>query len=53
MGVDSGHMSRILSQMHSYGFLREDKDRLRGYYRTDPEAIHNFLVLVEDTILSH
>ena len=52
MGVDSGHMSRILSQMHGYGFLREDKDRLRVYYRTDPEAIHNFLELVEDTILS-
>ena len=50
MGVDSGHMSRILSQMHGYGFLREDKDRLRVYYRTDREAIHNFLKLVEDTI---
>ena len=52
MGVDSGHMSRILSQLHGCGFLREDKDRLRVYYRTDPEAIHNFLELVEDTILS-
>ena len=50
MGVDSGHMSRILGQMHSYGFLREDKDRLRVYYQTDREAIHNFLKLVEDTI---
>jgi hypothetical protein len=50
MGVDSGHMSRILSQMHGYGFLREDKDRLRVYYQTDREAIHNFLKLVEDTI---
>ena len=50
MGVDSGHMSRLLSQMHSYGFLREDKDRLRVYYQTDREAIHNFLKLVEDTI---
>ena len=50
MGVDSGHMSRILSQMHSYGFLREDKDRQRVYYQTDREAIHNFLELVEDTI---
>ena len=50
MGVDSGHMSRILSQMHGYGFLREDKDRLRVYYRTDREAIHNFLEMVEDTI---
>ena len=50
MGVDSGHMSRILSLMHSYGFLREDKDRQRVYYQTDREAIHNFLKLVEDTI---
>ena len=53
MGVDSGHMSRILSQMHGYGFLREDKDRLRVYYRTDREAIHNFLEMVEDTIFSN
>ena len=53
MGVDSGHMSRILSQMHGYGFLREEKDRQRVYYRTDREAIHNFLELVEDTIFSN
>ena len=53
MGVDSGHMSRILSQMHSYGFLREDKDRQRVYYQTDREAIHNFLEMVETTIFSN
>jgi len=53
MGMDSGHMSRILSQMHSCGFLREEKDRQRVYYRTDREAIHNFLELVEDTIFSN
>ena len=52
MGMDSGHMSRILSQMHGYGFLREDKDRQRVYYQTDREAIHNFLEMVEDTIFS-
>ena len=52
MGVDSGHMSRILSQMHGYGFLQEEKDRLRVYYRTDREAIHNFLEMVENTIFS-
>ena len=51
MGVDPGHMSRILSQMHSYGFLREEKDRQRVYYRTDREAIRNFLELVEHTIV--
>ena len=53
MGVDSGHMSRILSQMHGYGFLREEKDRLRVYYQTDREAIHNFLEMVENTIFSN
>lgn len=52
MGMDSGHMSRILSQMHSYGFLREDKDRLRVYYRADREAIHSFLELVETSIFA-
>lgn len=52
MGVDSGHMSRILSQMHGYGFLREEKNRQRVYYRTDPEAVRNFLEMVENTILS-
>ena len=53
MGMDSGHMSRILSQMHGYGFLREDKDRLRVYYRTDREAIHDFLEMAENTIFSN
>ena len=53
LGMDSGHMSRILSQMHGYGFLREEKDRLRVYYQTDREAIHNFLEMVENTIFSN
>ena len=52
LGMDSGHMSRILGQMHGYGFLREEKDRLRVYYQTDREAIHNFLEMVENTIFS-
>lgn len=52
MGMDSGHMSRILSQMHGYGFLREEKDRLRVYYRTDRETLHSFLELVEATIFA-
>ena len=50
MGMDSGHMSRILSQMHGCGFLIEEKDRLRVYYRTDREAIRSFLDMVENTI---
>ncbi|MBQ4564978.1 MAG: winged helix-turn-helix transcriptional regulator [Oscillospiraceae bacterium] len=50
MGMDSGHMSRILSQMNTFGFLREDKDRGRVYYKTDREAIRSFLELVENSI---
>jgi DNA-binding transcriptional ArsR family regulator len=53
MGMDSGHMSRILSQMHGYGFLIEEKDRLRVYYRTDHEAIRSFLDMVENTIFAN
>lgn len=53
MGMDSGHMSRILSQMSGFGFLREEKDRLRVYYRTDREAVRSFLDMVEDTIFSN
>ena len=52
MGMDPGHTSRILAQMHSYGFLREEKDRLRLYYQTDRNVIHNFLELVEATIFT-
>ncbi|MBQ7870694.1 MAG: winged helix-turn-helix transcriptional regulator [Oscillospiraceae bacterium] len=52
MGMDPGHTSRILTQMHAYGFLQEEKDRLRLYYRPDREVIHNFLELVEATIFS-
>ena len=52
MGMDSGHMSRILTQMHSVGFLREDKDRGRVYYKTDRDAIRSFLELVENSIFT-
>lgn len=52
MNMDPGHTSRILTQMHGYGFLREERDRLRLYYQPDREVIHNFLELVEATIFS-
>ena len=51
MGLDPGHMSRNLSVLHSYGFLRQERESLKNYYRTDPEAIRNFLKVVETTIL--
>lgn len=51
MGMDSGNMSRILVQLHQYGFLQQEREALRNYYRTDRTVIRNFLKAVETAIL--
>lgn len=51
MGMHPGNMSRTLNQLHSYGFLRMEREATINYYRTDPEAVHNFLELVETVIV--
>lgn len=43
MGMDSGNMSRTLSQLHQLGFLKQEKGSLRNYYKTDREAVLEFL----------
>lgn len=50
MGLDPGSMSRILTTLHNYGFLRQEREALRNYYQTDRETIHSFLELVETVI---
>lgn len=50
MGMDPGSMSRILTTLHGYGFLRQEREALRNYYQTDREIIHSFLELVETVI---
>lgn len=51
MGMDSGNMSRTLAQLHQYGFLQQEREALRNYYRTDRAAIREFLKAVETAIL--
>lgn len=50
MEMDPGSMSRILTSLHNYGFLRQERQALRNYYQTDRETIHSFLELVETVI---
>lgn len=52
MGVDPGNLSRSLAVLYHYGFLRQERESLKNYYRTDREALHNFLQLVETVLLS-
>lgn len=49
-GMDPGNLSRNLTMLHSYGFLRQERETLRTYYQTDQEAVHRFLVQVEREI---
>ncbi len=50
MQVDYGNLSRTLSTLHSYGFLQQERELTRNYYRTDLEAIHEFFQLVESIL---
>lgn len=50
MDMDPGSMSRVLTMLHNYGFLRQERQALRNYYQTDRETIHSFLELVENVI---
>ncbi len=50
MGIDPGNMSRNLTLLHSFGFLRQERELPIYYYKTDREAIQSFLHLVETVI---
>lgn len=43
MGMDPGNLSRSLTALYNYGFLRQERENLRTYYQTDREALQNFL----------
>lgn len=51
-GIDPGNLSRSLSMLYSYGFLRQERGTWRTYYETDRAAIHEFLMRVEEEICS-
>lgn len=50
MDTDSGNMSRSLALLHSVGLLSQEKETFRTYYRTDRQALHEFLQILENTI---
>lgn len=51
-GINPGNLSRSLSALHSYGFLRQKRERWRTYYETDKEALRAFLQDVIDKLCS-
>lgn len=51
LGMDSGNMSRTLSQLYNRGFLRQEREDTRVYYQTDRESLESFLRIVETMIL--
>lgn len=52
IGMDPGHVSRNLGMMHNYGFLKLERESLRAYYKADREALHDFLMRLEEVIFS-
>ncbi len=52
MNLDSGNMSRHLTLLHKYGFLRQERAPMVNYYETNKEALHDFLQLVETLVCS-
>lgn len=48
LNMDRGNLSRLLSVLNEQGFLRQEKENQRIYYRADREAMQNFF----DSILS-
>ena len=51
LGMDSGNMSRTLSQLYNRGFLKQEREDTRLYYQTDRESLVSFLKMVETMLL--
>lgn len=52
MEMDSGNMARTLVMLHNFGFLRQEREAMKNYYRTDCDAIRSFFRQVEDVLFS-
>lgn len=52
MDMDSGNMARTLVKLHNFGFLYQERETTKNYYRTDREAIRSFFRQVEDVLFS-
>lgn len=51
VGMDPSNMSRTLTLLCSYGFLRQKKEGQKNYYETDKEALLQFLRRLETVLL--
>lgn len=51
VGMDPSNMSRSLTLLCSYGFLRQTKEGQKNYYEADREALVNFLRRLETVLL--
>lgn len=51
VGMDPSNMSRSLTLLCSYGFLRQQKEGQKNYYETDKEALRHFLRQLEAVLL--
>ena len=52
VGMDPSNMSRTLTQLCNYGFLRQKKEGQKNYYETDKEALRQFLRHLETALLN-
>ena len=51
MHIDPSNMSRSLSQLCSFGFLKQRKEGQKIFYETDKAALRHFLQQLERFIL--
>ena len=51
VGMDPSNMSRSLTLLCNYGFLRQKKEGQKNYYETDKEALLHFLRQLETVLL--
>ena len=51
VGMDPSNMSRSLTLLCSYGFLRQKKEGQKNYYEADREALVHFLRQLESVLL--
>ena len=51
VGMDPSNMSRTLTLLCSYGFLRQQKEGQKNFYETDKVALRHFLRQLESILL--
>lgn len=52
MDMDPSNMSRSLSLLCSYGFLKQEREAKKNFYQTDHDAVRHFLRQLERVLLT-